>query len=241
MTDPAQDDVFEAYLKRRPVLPALNDGLEPPAALDQTVLNRAREAIRPEMAGKPAPQRPPRWAVPMALAATLLLCLSVVLNISLNTSRPGVTAPREEGKTSALANATAEYNAAVGASASTRDALAANDGERRESVSGGIPSRGGTLPRAKLVGTPAPQAPAVSEVAQPASGAAPVAPAEATALGEAAKAAGTPRPADPKVWLQRIDALRAAGKTEQADAQMRRFKAAFPNYRAPAAAPGTPK
>ena len=35
MTDPEQDDVFEAYLKRRSVLPALDDKFEPPAALDQ--------------------------------------------------------------------------------------------------------------------------------------------------------------------------------------------------------------
>ena len=38
MTDPEQDDVFEAYLKRRAVLPALDNELEPPAALDEAVL-----------------------------------------------------------------------------------------------------------------------------------------------------------------------------------------------------------
>jgi hypothetical protein len=294
MTDPEQDDVFEAYLKRRPVLPALNDEIEPPAALDQSVLNQAREAIQSEVAAKPAPQRPPRWAVPVALAATLLLCLSVVINISLNTNRPSpnlarMTAARADVKTSALANATAESDAAAGVSApsAARDALAANNGERRESVSGDISSHEVVLPRAKVAGTPAPHAPVVAEAAPPpdASGSltassdakappalasadtpAPQAPSAAdkavlmakevgvtapqytpapeqeraaASARKAAKAAVvSPHPADPKVWLQQIAALRAAGKADQADAEMRRFKAAFPSYAAP---PDLPK
>jgi hypothetical protein len=43
-------------------------------------------------------------------------------------------------------------------------------------------------------------------------------------------AAGGRHPADPKDWLQKIDALRAAGKIGLADAEMRRFRAAFPGY-----------
>jgi hypothetical protein len=50
-----------------------------------------------------------------------------------------------------------------------------------------------------------------------------------------------PHPADPKVWLQQIDALRAAGKADQADGEMRRFKAAFPNYGISPAPPDLPK
>jgi len=420
MTDPEQDEVFEAYLKRRPVLPALADEIEPPAALDQSVLNQAREAIQSPGAtvgggssrdstgvggtggvgaggvgaggagaggagnGVPpgaAKQRPPRWAVPVALAATILLCLSVVMNISLNTNRPSpnlarMTAARADVKTSALANATAESDAAAGVNASSaaRDAVAANNGERRESVSGDIASHEVVLPRAKVAGTPAPHAPVVAEPAAPASasgsltasarseakaptapladaleqkserttagaashapaamasanGAAPVSPAEAggsadvssridaapggsvsggigaaprgsgnvssgaravpgasgnvsggavpgapsaadkavlmaketgvaapqytpapeperaaASARKAAKAAMVaPHPADPKVWLQQIAALRAAGKSDQADAEMQRFKAAFPDYRAPPAQPDLPK
>lgn len=314
MTGPEQDELFEAYLKRRPVLPALDEKLEPPAAVDENVLSRAREAIESAQ----APQRPPRWAVPMALAATILLCLSVVINVTLNTHRPSpnlarMRAARADVKTSALANATAESDSAagVGASPAARDALAANNGERRESVSGGIPSGEVVIPRAKVAGTPAPHAPVVAEAAPPPPGAsgfasdarapaamssadsnAPASPAGALesanvhpASGATGKASGergavpaaasaadkavlmaketgvavprytqapeqeraaalarraavaAPHPADPKVWLQQIDALRAAGKIEQADAEMRRFKAAFPNYGAPAAAP----
>jgi hypothetical protein len=43
MTNPEHDEAFEAYLKRRSVLPhAVDDRLEPPAALDR----RLRRSIR---------------------------------------------------------------------------------------------------------------------------------------------------------------------------------------------------
>ncbi|HEY2402255.1 MAG TPA: hypothetical protein VGI23_18010 [Steroidobacteraceae bacterium] len=397
MTDPEQDEVFEAYLQRRPVLPTLDDPLEPPAALDHRVLNQAREAIQPgattvagsrDTAGvgggggntmspgatKSPLQRPPRWAVPVALAATILLCLSVVMNISLNSNRrsPNIermTAARADVKASALANATAESDAAAGVSARSpaRDAFAANNGERRESISGDVPSHEVVLPRAKVAGAPAPHAPVVAEASAPASatgapadsappavdasrrnsnrnpasadtparqltrslaeasapaahpgsdstnaserksergladtagrasgamasvnsgaavqpaepggaanvtgGAVPVqspsaadkavlmakdagvaapqytpAPEQERAAASARKAdkaaAVAPHPADPKIWLQQIDALRAAGKADQADAELRRFKATFPNYGTPSAAPDLPK
>jgi hypothetical protein len=367
MTDPEQEEVFEAYLKRRSVLPALDEKLEPPAALDQRVLNQAREAIQPGATKTPL-QRPPRWAVPVALAATLLLCLSVVMNISLNTHRPSpnierMTAARADVKASALANATAESDAAAGVNAPTaaRDAFAANNGERRESISGDIPSHEVVLPRAKVAGAPAPHAPVVAEASTPSASAgtsgaladnappaappalasadaparqlkrsladgstsagstsadaserksersladaasrAPAAIASANSVapvspatpGEAAKVTGevggapatpsagdkavlmakdagvaasqytpapeqervaasarkaakpaavAPHPADPKVWLQQIQALRAAGKADQAEAEMQRFEAVFPNYGAPSAPSDRPK
>jgi hypothetical protein len=363
MTDLEQDEVFEAYLKRRSVLPALDDKLEPPAALDQRVLNQAREAIQRGTTKTP-PQRPPRWAVPVALAATLLLCLSVVMNISLNTHRPSpnierMTAARADVKASALANATAESDAAAGVNAPTaaRDAFAANNGERRESISGDIPSHEVVLPRAKVAGAPAPHAPVVAEASTPSASAgtsgaladnappasasadaparqlkrsltdgstsagstsadaserksersladaasrAPAAMASANSVapvspatpGEPAKVTGgagdgrgtpsagdkavlmakdagvaasqytpapepervaasarkaakpaavAPHPADPKVWLQQIQDLRAAGKADQAEAEMRRFKTVFPDYDAPSAPSDRPK
>jgi hypothetical protein len=306
MTDPEQDEAFESYLKRRSVLPDAppDDRLEPPAALDATVLKQAREAVKVAAApdtGKQQMQRAPRWAVPVALAATIMLCLSVVMNISLNTNRP-----------------------------TERLTAARDDGDRRESVPGDIPSREVILPEAKIAEAPAPHAPVVAEASEsrelkrklPASdafaggtqaararareqapaytGSAPDADkpsvaarsaadkvttferhADASVRGDAAAgggavargtlqpanegsqgaaaggaqaatngtqtaaadgrqaaAAGEPKhPADPKAWLRQIDALRAAGKNELADAEMGRFRAAFPGY---AAKPATP-
>jgi hypothetical protein len=302
MTNPEHDEVFEAYLKRRSVLPsALDDRLEPPAALDEIVLQRAQEAIKAQ-AGSGATQqtvRAPRWAMPVALAATVLLCLSVVLNISLNTNRP---TPNLQRLTAARAN----VNPGVEADArgdGRGDGRTNNDGERRESVSGDVPSHEVILTEAKVAGSPAPRAPVVADSAlasatAPPPAATPAPPALASAAGMAA-ASGTarrpssadaeapqppsseprvaarsaadkavlfakradasspgsapsaaraanaptpgagvaPHPADPKVWLQQIGALRAAGEKDQADAEMRRFRVVFPGYATNPAAP----
>src|SRR5207244_157603 len=75
---------FEAFLQRRTLLPHGDDALEPSRALDQIVLQQARVAIQ---GGSQSP-RAARWATPVALAATILLCLSIVLNVTLNTNRP---------------------------------------------------------------------------------------------------------------------------------------------------------
>jgi hypothetical protein len=282
MTDPEQDEAFESYLKGRSVLPGAppDDRLEPPAALDAIVLKKAREAIKASAApdtGKQQMQRAPRWAVPVALAATIMLCLSVVMNISLNTNRP-----------------TQQLTAA-------RD-----DGDRRESVPGDIPSREVILPEAKVAEAPAPHAPVVAEqLVPPPRGNAPMASApaadeprvaaraagsaagsaadKATAFGrradasvrgdaasatgadsvakgalqpanegshvdsqaaaadgtQAAASGGPKHPADPTAWLRQIDALRAAGKNALADAEMGRFRAAFPGYAAKPAPPAS--
>jgi hypothetical protein len=280
MTNPEHDEVFEAYLKRRSVLPnALDDRLEPPAALDEIVLQRAQEAIKAQ-AGSGATQqtvRAPRWAMPVALAATVLLCLSVVLNISLNTNRPNPNLQR-------LTAARASVN--PGAEADGRgDGRTNNDGEQRESVSGDIPSHEVVLTEAKVAGSPAPRAPVVAdsalasaagtaaagtshqpssadaETAQPPSteeprvaarsaadkaalfakrahGSSPGSPPSAVGAANAPTSSATaPHPADPKVWLQQIGALRAAGEKDQADAEMRRFRVIFPGYSINPAAP----
>ena len=367
MTNPEHDEAFEAYLKRRSVLPhAVDDRLEPPAALDQIVLNEARDALRTRSgptlatvagpaaaasaATAPAPatngagpaqaparkqnDRAPRWAVPVALAATILLCLSVVMNVSLNTNRPS---PNLQRATAARADLKASATTDARGNGGT-----VNYSERRESVSGDIPSNEVILPEAKVAGLPARHAPVQAESAlapsppsapipaaqarspasaaeagpppadeeprvaaksaadkavlfakragtsapgsapaadpYPAAPARPAAPATSGTLGEinsaaapsAAKRSATadslqapsaggpgtagagadaappaahnqatpasqapaavPHPADPKVWLRQIDALRAAGKTGQADAEIQRFRAAFPGY-----------
>jgi hypothetical protein len=72
------DPEFDDFLKRRRPLfrGDVDDGLEPPAELDRIVLRQARDAIEDE--------RPirffgmPRWAAPVAIAATLVLGLSIV-------------------------------------------------------------------------------------------------------------------------------------------------------------------
>lgn len=86
------DDEFEEFLKRRkPVFRQPDDDMfEPPAELDRVVLRQAREAIKPE-----EPMRmfsAPRWSMPLALAATLLIAFAVIFKAGMPTD----TAPKPE-------------------------------------------------------------------------------------------------------------------------------------------------
>jgi hypothetical protein len=86
MTGP--DDEFEEFLKRRkPVFRRPGDEMfEPPAELDRVVLRQAREAIKPE-----EPMRvfsAPRWSMPIALAATLLLAFTVIFRAGMPQPKP---------------------------------------------------------------------------------------------------------------------------------------------------------
>jgi len=83
MTNDADHDAeFEAFLRRRsPMHRRLSqiDHAEPSAELDRLVLDRARDAIRVPSA-EPI-YRKPRWAMPVGLAATILIAFTVVLKI----------------------------------------------------------------------------------------------------------------------------------------------------------------
>ena len=76
--DADHDPEFEAFLRRRsPMHRRLSqiDEAEPSAELDRIVLDRARDAIG-------APSREPiylksRWALPVGLAATILIAFTV--------------------------------------------------------------------------------------------------------------------------------------------------------------------
>jgi len=88
MTGP--DDEFEDFLNRRkPVFRKQTDEMfEPPAELDRLVLRQAREAIEP-----PEPMRvfsAPRWSMPIALAATLVLAFTVIFKAGMP-PKPEVT------------------------------------------------------------------------------------------------------------------------------------------------------
>lgn len=80
--DADHDPEFEAFLRRRsPMHRRLSqiDHAEPSDELDRIVLGRARDAI-----GAPSQQpiyRKSRWAMPLGLAATILIAFTVVLNI----------------------------------------------------------------------------------------------------------------------------------------------------------------
>lgn len=82
------DDEFDDFLKRRkPVFRRDDDdGLEPPPEIDRIVLRQAREAIEPERPHRVF--RAPRWSAPIALAATILVALSVVFHMGMPAKAP---------------------------------------------------------------------------------------------------------------------------------------------------------
>jgi hypothetical protein len=201
MTDPDRDLEFEAYLRRRSVLSERErgaDNLEPPHDLDDIVLRKARQAIQ---APKELPlYRAPRWALPVGIVATILLCLSVALNVSLNSHRP--EEPVSPGATVAVP-------------------------EDRPALSSAPPT---TAPSTTAPSTVAPStpAPAAAAPAAPRTGPADAISLKSTRAPQEGVAADAGR--DPDAWLEQIRALRAAGKTAAADAEWRRFRAAFPSF-----------
>jgi hypothetical protein len=76
------DDEFDDFLMRRkPMFRGIEDPLEPPDELDRLVLHQAREAVegtRPQRVYKG-----PRWAAPLAIAATLVLALTVIIQVGM--------------------------------------------------------------------------------------------------------------------------------------------------------------
>lgn len=99
MSGPERDDEFEAYLRRRARfdrrLKSL-DRLEPPPELDRIIIGQARQAIQ---GAPPVPMfRAPRWALPMGMAATILISLSILLDLGVrdairkDAGRPGAMA-----------------------------------------------------------------------------------------------------------------------------------------------------
>jgi len=99
MTGPERDDEFETYLRRRVRIDRRLrslDRLEPPAELDQIIIGQARQAI--QVAPPVSMFRTPRWALPMGMAATILISLSVLLDLGVrdairkDAGRPAVLA-----------------------------------------------------------------------------------------------------------------------------------------------------
>jgi hypothetical protein len=105
MSGPERDDEFEAYLRRRTRLDRRLkslDRLEPPPELDRIIIGQARQAIQgappvPKFRGSGHPA--PRWALPMGMAATILISLSVLLDLGVrdairkDAGRPAVHMP----------------------------------------------------------------------------------------------------------------------------------------------------
>ena len=217
------DDEFDDFLNRRkPVFRSPDDMFEPPAELDRVVLRHAREAIESDRAVRVF--RNPRWATPVALAASLLLAFTMlfyaglpqkqapvpevtVQNITERVDVPRAEAPMESAPSVVANNQRVEDERSDDAMVVDLNAPAV---ARRESAAGAAPP-------------PPPPAPMAAREQGTAT-----ASADSAAMVMASpSASSTGIPAwrrDAKTWLAEIARLRNAGDTARADAELAEYK-----------------
>ncbi len=217
-----QDKDFEAYLARRATLgrqKGAADELEPPEELDRIVLANAREAIR--ISHSPPPFKPVRWGLPVGLAATVLLSLAVVLHFGM-LSKPAKEAAPVEPK--------AETRIMADVAVPEEQALAiTTPPELEQAPAPAMAAR----PQAQMKREQA-AANAAESLASRAAVAAPPPSAASLPAPSAPAATDTAKPKeDPAAWLRRIAALRAQGKTQDADREWQSFRQAWPDYPVP--------
>jgi hypothetical protein len=241
------DEIDDFLARRRPLFRrAPDDLLEPPEDLDRIVLRQAREAIEADR-----PQRVfhgPRWSAPLAIAATLVLAITVILQAttSKQAPRPEVTvqhiaqqldspppaaAPSEAPAADAAANERVSGDAVV---VEIAPLFAARDGSAR---SPGFVAQDEATRHAPPAPPPpvasgarsAGQAPAsrgsvhgpVADVTVESSSVMP--PSEA----ESAVASASSTPAwrrNAQTWRAQIERLRAEGRNAEADAEQAEYK-----------------
>jgi len=248
MTGP--DGEFDDFLSRRkPVFRRPEeDPLEPPAELDRIVLRRAREAIE---ADRPEPAyHGTRWGMPVALAATLLVVLSVFLHLGVQSNKqttevtvesvsqqldyPAAAPPSEGAAEPPLADAGSPASkptiADLGQSRSgSRDRLgSAGYASEAEASRYSPPPPRPPVAAARTPGEAAPSSamePAAGDSASQSRSVVMSAPPPSEAERAVASASSTPIwRRDAHSWLAEIDRLRAEGKAAEADAEMTEYK-----------------
>lgn len=225
----SSDDEFDDFLRRRRRLfdRPRDDDLEPPAELDRLVLRQAREAIESEPPHRVF--RAPRWGMPVALAATLVLAFTVILHtMKQPQNAPAEIAVRPVARelTAAADSAAAAPSAAVAPSAEVAHAAPAAP-PASNSIVVDLSDQRADVAEPTAAGAPVPNenfALAKQARGEPAL----VSEAEARRHAEPPPApivAGTPAwRRDTKAWMAEIERLRAAGDTARADAELAEFK-----------------
>jgi hypothetical protein len=222
------DEEFNDFLKRhKPLFRSPDDLFEPPAELDRVVLRQAREAIESERPVRVF--RNPRWAMPLALAATLVLGFTVVFYAGLPLQQrapvPEVTVQNVAERVD-IPQAEAPVESAPAVVANNQSVvvdLNAPTAAHRESLAGAAPSADSgpvSYETADRFSPPPPAAPVAAragvETARE--------PGMATATADASTVAIPTWRRDAKTWLAEIARLRNAGDTARADAELAEYK-----------------
>lgn len=255
MTGPERDPDVDSWLNTRRELRAADaaHSLEPPAELDQLVIERARLELR-----RPAPTRnyffrSSPFAVPISIAATLLLSFTLVLQFNRYESRQDAAATLADTSTAPLtiSPAVAPETAAMPPQETAKQAAArptasaGNDARAARSRSEVAPLRDTPVAAnaAEADATIVQAAPA----AAPALAVAPPAPSEvgagpsrefaargADSTGVAAAERVAPRPL--AAWWDLVQRLQRDGRTIDAARELEALRKAYPEFVVP---PGT--
>jgi hypothetical protein len=206
------DDEFDDFLTRRkPIFRGIEDPLEPPDELDRLVLRQARAAVEGER-----PQRMykgPRFVAPIAIAATLVLAVTVILNVGVP-AKPQAT-PQVTVQTVAQR---LDYSAAASPNPAAAPAPAAPGGFASDAEASRYARSAPSPPRSTGV-----------VIDDPVTGSQTVVTDLSPPPGEAQRAVAKISPdlrfrGDSRSWLAEIERLRAEGKSAQAEAEYAEYK-----------------
>jgi hypothetical protein len=223
----ASDDEFEDFLKRRKhKFRAPDEVFGPPEELDRVVLRQAREAIE-----TPRPLgvfRGPRWAAPIALAATLVLAVGVVFHAGMPQKREPVAEVTVQTVAQRVEDPAAETAMTPAAAPAPSPAVAANNVAREADASGPVVVDLAAPVEAERYAPPPPPVmarnPAQSSARERSAGAS-MDSAPAAMSAPAAKSAEVPAwRRDTRSWLAEIERLRNAGDIARADAELAEYK-----------------
>lgn len=267
MSGPERDDDVDAWLQsRRGLLRGADDAprLEPPPELDQRVIDGARRELRSAQAEKPAFFRTSRFTMPFAIAATVLLSFSLVLEFNRYQSGRDALRSRAEDSAAPAITLTAPVvpsaDSAVADARSADTALSASaqgaaqpEPERRsaprvaEMADANVRQRSASNAYRLPPAAPPPPAPAAEATGSVAPA---LAPADSAAMNDsraeielasrpsvAAKASAAPSPARPRSaaqWWKLVQQLRDAGRQSEADAELKALLTAYPDFVVPA-------
>jgi hypothetical protein len=213
------DDDFEDFLKRRkPSFRSPDDMFEPPADLDRVVLRQAREAIEAERPLRVF--RNPRWATPVALAATLVLAFTVLFYAGLPQKRAPVPEVTVQNVAERIDMTQAEPPIEAAPAAAANNEPAGNEGPGDALV---VDLTQPEMARRESATKAAPSPSAAPTAGRARMGAVAEAPQVAAASADSSSEVPVWR-RDAKTWLAEIERLRSAGDNTRADAELAEYK-----------------
>ena len=233
------DDIRDERLSR---LYREAEAAAPPEALDRAILAASRAALAP--ARRRA--RWQAWTLPMGVAATLVLTVTLTLLVQREQEPPLGEAPLPRAPAAApqeRAEPGAELPAKTAAPPAAKREAVRREAEAPPPAPTPAASRPASQPpvvEQKALPAPAPEAVGTAEPARPAAAmrrqSAPAADAvemRAKSAPLRKEAAGAAAARTPEQWLEEIRQLKAQGRDQQAAEALAEFRQAYPDYRLP--------